>query len=68
MNGGVRFKEVFSCKTKRGKAELVQSSDDLSGIGFINQHPDIEILGVARMTMKRYGMTPNNQVANVIIV
>ena len=68
MNGSVRLKEVFGCKTKRSKAELMQSSNDLPGIVFIKQNPNIEVLGIPGMAMKSHSMTAYNQVVDVIIV
>ena len=37
-------------------------------VSFINPNPNVQVLGVARMTVKSYGVTPNNQVVNIIIV
>jgi len=51
LHDGVRSEEVGGTKPNLTKAEVVECLRQSMGILRVNEHPDVEVLGEASMTM-----------------
>lgn len=64
----VCYKEILFRKAKRFKPKLFQGLNDLGCVFRRDLNPNIQILGVARTTVKRDRIAPHYKVFDIVIV
>jgi hypothetical protein len=66
LNDHIGRGEVFFGEPKTRKTELVEGANYSLRIRWLCPDPNIEVLGVARMTVRGEGISPNDEKSNVM--
>lgn len=68
LNDLIRNQEILRLQVKRSESEVLQRCDDAARVLPIQPEPDVQILGVAWVTVKSNRVATHNQVTHIVIV